>query len=419
MALAFHDTAAPDSTRARRAAPKPAREGVDASGLAQRLNTVGAAQAQGARVLFDARLDTLAARIEGVRTWHIEPASHRDVSFAEPGRIVLAHVAGTLAIDIDLQRYPALRILTSAASATAARDAQPLRQAVAAALLAPLAEALTAAGCGAWRVQSLERIVDNDKDAEKHADCLAARVSVTFAGERHEARVLANPAMLALFARRIADTRTHDNAYAHVANWRVPGRIAIGARRIAIAALEKLRPGDVLLRTMPAATERALAEGGAFDVYAFWGTAGAHAGNDAGNPADLTRLAARAQLQHSTLAITETPIMTDNPQQTDHETSLSAEFPSDRLQGDLRGEPIEIGELDLPVQFELDSVALPLAQLSSLRPGYVIELDTPVTDAQIRLVAHGQTIGYGELIAVAEHLGIRIVSMAHGDGSVR
>ncbi|QGZ65825.1 type III secretion system cytoplasmic ring protein SctQ [Paraburkholderia acidisoli] len=388
MALAFTDTVSPESPRAAPQRPREPKGGALARGLAQ----VSAAQAQGARVLFDARLDALAARIGGVQTWHAEPAAATPADFAAPGRIVLAHVAGTLAIDIDLQRYPALRI------AAAAQAAQPLRQAVAAALLAPLAEALTAAGCGAWRVQSLETGAPRIDDK----DCLAARVSVTFAEHRHEARLHAHPAMLALFARRLEQTAVVTPEHAPAASWRVPGRIAIGARRVAIAALEKLRPGDVLLRTMPAATERALAEGRAFDVRAAWGTAG------------LVRLAARAQLHESTLAITGTPTMNDEAQQADYDAAPSADFSSD-----MRGEPIEIGELDLPVQFELDSVALPLAQLSSLRPGYVIELDTPVTDAQIRLVAHGQTIGYGELIAVAEHLGIRIVSMAHGDGSVR
>jgi type III secretion protein Q len=78
-----------------------------------------------------------------------------------------------------------------------------------------------------------------------------------------------------------------------------------------------------------------------------------------------------------------------------------------------------IGELELPVQFEIDTVALPLAQVSALRPGYVIELQAPVRDARIRLVTHGQTIGYGELVALGEHLGIRILRMAHGDGSVQ
>ena len=39
--------------------------------------------------------------------------------------------------------------------------------------------------------------------------------------------------------------------------------------------------------------------------------------------------------------------------------------------------------------------------------------------AQLRLVAHGQTIGYGELVTVGEHLGIRIIRMAHRHGPIQ
>ena len=78
-----------------------------------------------------------------------------------------------------------------------------------------------------------------------------------------------------------------------------------------------------------------------------------------------------------------------------------------------------IGLLDLPVQFEIDSVALPLAQLAALRPGYVIELAAPVLDTPVRLVTHGQTVGYGEIVCVGEHLGVRITRMAYAGDSDR
>ena len=93
--------------------------------------------------------------------------------------------------------------------------------------------------------------------------------------------------------------------------------------------------------------------------------------------------------------------------------------PDDLLAPDQQSNPIDIGELDLPVQFEVDTVALPLSQLYALRPGYVLELPTPVAEAQLKLVTHGQTIGYGELVTVGDHLGIRILRMAHGDGPVQ
>jgi type III secretion protein Q len=49
----------------------------------------------------------------------------------------------------------------------------------------------------------------------------------------------------------------------------------------------------------------------------------------------------------------------------------------------------------------------------------VLELQTPVAAAQLKLVTHGQTIGIGELVTVGEHLGVRILKMAHGDDSIQ
>ena len=88
-------------------------------------------------------------------------------------------------------------------------------------------------------------------------------------------------------------------------------------------------------------------------------------------------------------------------------------------QHDTEDAPLDIGLLDLAVQFEIDSVALPLAQLAALRPGYVIELAAPVLDTPVRLVTHGQTVGYGEIVCVGEHLGVRITRMAYAGDSDR
>jgi type III secretion protein Q len=137
---------------------------------------------------------------------------------------------------------------------------------------------------------------------------------------------------------------------------------------------------------------------GAALAIAAWGTPG------------LIRLHAPAQFDGHTLVITKEPTMSDE---------LDPVRADDALADDQAQNPIEIGELDLPVQFEVDTVALPLSQLCALRPGYVLELPTPVADAQLKLVTHGQTIGYGELVTVGEHLGIRILRMAHGDGPVQ
>jgi type III secretion protein Q len=73
-------------------------------------------------------------------------------------------------------------------------------------------------------------------------------------------------------------------------------------------------------------------------------------------------------------------------------------------------EPLD--DLEIPVRFELDTVALTLADLEALRPGYVLELAVPLSQASVRLVAFGQTIGHAELVAVGDKLGARITHLA-------
>lgn len=71
-----------------------------------------------------------------------------------------------------------------------------------------------------------------------------------------------------------------------------------------------------------------------------------------------------------------------------------------------------VAELELPVQLEVDQLALSLSTLSGLQPGQILELSVPVDQADIRLVVYGQTIGTGRLLAVGEHLGVQILSMS-------
>ena len=72
----------------------------------------------------------------------------------------------------------------------------------------------------------------------------------------------------------------------------------------------------------------------------------------------------------------------------------------------------EVAALELPVQLEVDQLALTLSVLSGLQPGQILELSVPVDQADIRLVVYGQTIGIGRLLAVGEHLGVQILSMS-------
>lgn len=77
-----------------------------------------------------------------------------------------------------------------------------------------------------------------------------------------------------------------------------------------------------------------------------------------------------------------------------------------------------LDELQVPVSFEVDSARVTLAELASIRPGYVIELERPLTAATVRLVCHGQTVGHGQLVAVGEQMGIRITRMGLGAAGI-
>ena len=76
---------------------------------------------------------------------------------------------------------------------------------------------------------------------------------------------------------------------------------------------------------------------------------------------------------------------------------------------------VSVGAMELPVHVELVSVNLSVAQLSSLQPGYVLDVPLPIADAAVRLVSYGQTLAFGKLVAVGEHLGVQIERMAGSD----
>ncbi|MFC0694324.1 type III secretion system cytoplasmic ring protein SctQ [Paraburkholderia humisilvae] len=184
----------------------------------------------------------------------------------------------------------------------------------------------------------------------------------------------------------------------------LPGRLVVGIKRLSFSILRSLASGDVIMRALvPLFDARLLdltyetCESNEFpQAWAIWGTPG------------LTRVCAAVRVRQHLLEIIKEPYMSDvtGPEDSDHDNSAS---PTD--------DPVRIDDLEIPVTIELDIVKLSLAQLSSLGSGYVVELDAPVSSAQLRLVAHGQTVGYGELVAIGEHLGVRILRMAGRYGS--
>ncbi|WP_087751644.1 type III secretion system cytoplasmic ring protein SctQ [Paraburkholderia caledonica] len=413
--------------------------------LAGLLPAIQPADACAARLLCDARNVDALRRLGRLDAVHVSHGDARDAASAEAledaGRIVLAHLSGQLALHVDLARYPSLQILATPAEADHSGTQQSLRNAIANALLAPLVDSFNASGAGTWRVASVQRATKESATFESD-NTARLRIALMREGVAYETLFDIALPTLRLIETRLASfgdqqQRRDLDAFATLG---VPGRIALGARRVSIRALQKLRPGDVLLRTFSRATVLGLRGHGPLHLRAAWGTPG------------LRCMLATVALDGALLTLNDDPIMSEETLQvegdelpridygdpplddvpheaaiatgtaapTKSETEAEAEAQAEAEAAPFtQTSPLDIGELDLPVQFEIDTLALPLSQVAALRRGYVIELDTPVTDARIKLVAHGQTIGHGELVSVGEHLGIRITGMAYASDTDR
>lgn len=386
------------------------------------LRAISPVAARTSRLVCDARTAWALQRVPGIDAWR---AALRDGSsdssaptsdvFRQPGMLELVHPAGPIYVTFDLAEHPSLDIAAwpAESSAPASSDGQrALRAAVASLLLEPLLQRLAALGLSGLRVA---RLLRGAGQLITRGDAAPFALSFTLEGRRYAADVTLGATVLSALenlpaaqsGKFVHATLPHAASAIAVATHAllpdclIPGRAILGARRLPVRTLRALMPGDVLLRSL-ASSSLPLADGAAQSAaataIAAWGTPG------------LTRLHASVAIEGQMLTIIKEPTMTDELEPVRLDDSLAPDQPEN---------PIDIGELDLPVQFEVDTVALPLSQLYALRPGYVLELPTPVADAQLKLVTHGQTIGYGELVTVGEHLGVRILRMAHGDGPVQ
>ena len=384
------------------------------------LRAISPVAARTSRLVCDARTAWALQHVPGIDAWKAlvrdgpnDGAAVPGELYRQPGMLELVHPAGSIYVTFDLAEHPSLDIAAwpAESGAPASSDAQrALRAAVAGLLLEPLLQRLAALGLTGLRVA---RLVRGAGQLITRGDAAPFALSFTLEGRRYAADVTLGAAVLSAledlpaaqsgeFVRAALPHAASAVATdARLPDCLIPGRAILGARRLPVQTLRALMPGDVLLRSL-ANSSLPLADGAAQSAVATavaaWGTPG------------LMRLHAPVAIEGQMLTITKEPTMTDELDPVRLDDSLAPDQPEN---------PIDIGELDLPVQFEVDTVALPLSQLYALRPGYVLELPTPVADAQLKLVTHGQTIGYGELVTVGEHLGVRILRMAHGDGPVQ
>ncbi|KAG0166424.1 hypothetical protein DFQ30_007219 [Apophysomyces sp. BC1015] len=351
------------------------------------------AAAQAARLFCDNRLSRTLKRLFGLEQWDatldgsVAQTGGGDSTSAwiEPILLEFAHPAGRLRVECDLSHYPMLAPVTDqdTAERSPSHGDAALRLAVASILVEPVLKALATLGLGGLKLAGLHRIASrNSRQAPLSADMPTVHVTFAYHGRIHTAMVILDTALLqqmqhSLERHYAATARREATGYSCLsADVLLPGRLV----------LNRLIGGDVILRAAsmgatPLAPGRC---GGPIHASVAWGTPG------------LTRIHAQVEIDGQTLSITQEPYMTDNIDPSPGNEALTAET---------RDEAICVGELELPIQLEVDTIALPLSDIYALRAGYVLELPSPAQAVQIKLVTHGRTIGYAELISVGEHLG--------------
>jgi type III secretion protein Q len=336
------------------------------------------------RLAVDARLRAMLAHMLGVTSWSVN--SRNPIAPANSGRLSLRWGNETASVYIDLSQHPRLASIVQA-SEIEQRGPSGLRDAVAAIVLAALPRALATLGVDGIEIVALQRAAPPPSN---HACCALAMQL----GDQHFDAVLGHIDPGWFDALELVVTRQCTPLATHISQIEVPGRLQIGERSISITTLSSLKPGDIILRALPQGLRAFFTnQTPSVTLPVVWGRYGTR------------QLRALAHVESAALTLTEDPTMS-------HDTHFSAPLT------DSVDSPMEISNLDLPLKLEIDTVSLPVSQLSALRAGYVLELPTSVPEARIRLVTYGQTIGFGELVTVGDHLGVRLVQLAPSHGSV-
>ena len=355
----------------------PVSADADATTLVDRLPTMSPADATLSRVAHDARFaDWLRATLQHAG---IGIARQRE---AMPWRLTVESIHGRFQLGLDAVDSPALQL-------ACAHQPRDTACAVVTLLLAGWADAF-APMLGALRVVDIAPLTDTGADADAataaSADGPPRLVPVVLGGAMPVALLDADPAVL----ERVAATAAASGVdLAPLAPLPLRPVLRLFARAFPLSVLRGLRPGDTVLSGGQSALLRC-------------------------GVGRALRASLHIDPQEFTVHLAEPPAISDDPAafEAAHPASEGTEAP--QAAGSL-------DELQLPVAFELDTARVSLAELASMQPGYAVELDVPLREATVRLVCHGRTLGQGQLIAIGDHLGVRITRLefAHDAAAAR
>ena len=168
-----------------------------------------------------------------------------------------------------------------------------------------------------------------------------------------------------------------------LARLRFPLRWRIGTTQIRLREVRSVRAGDIV-------------------SVEDWQSAGAAIVATA--EAGARRFVALAEGSRITIQQSRDSTMNRNPDTAANATEpqeAAANAPIDRLDA-----------LEVTLRFEVGDLEVSLGELRNLRAGHVFELGQPLNRSVVRILAHGNLLGKGYLVAVGERLGVRVSEFA-------
>jgi len=339
------------------AAPSSPRPTVQVGSLAGRLPSMLPAAARAARIGFDRRFPAWLSQ------WWQGPEMRVQAGQPPTERLSIdLHCAhGAMDIALDPDQWPALQMAADLPDAALARE-------VMAALLAPLIDQLAHVLPGA-QVRAVRRY-------PLQAVSMCALPMLMHG--RNGLGVVRVDADLAAHL----ESQLHQGTAglpASLAALRLPGRLTLFTRPVRWPRLRALGPGDVVLSGLD------LQPGSTWQAAINFGIG------------VIMRAPVEVSSEHARARVSGPLQMMD----------AGAAEPRHAALSDLGA----MADLQVPVAFEVDTARVSLAELAALAPGSVIELDASLTEAVVRLVCNGQTVGTGQLVAIGKQLGVRIERM--------
>jgi type III secretion protein Q len=161
---------------------------------------------------------------------------------------------------------------------------------------------------------------------------------------------------------------------------RLPLPFCLGSTQITLREVAGIRAGDIL------------------SIEA-WGSAGSGVHVTADLAAVGLRLAGLAEGSRITIQeIKDHAMNTDKAEaSTLPDDGGASTLPLDRLDS-----------LELGLRFEVGDLSLTLGELKRIQAGHVFELEQPLNRSLVRILAHGNVLGKGYLVAVGDRLGVRV-----------